>query len=165
MQLRSAVPAALVASLVAGGAAFAGATGIVGADGKINGCYRSGGDQQGQLRLVSDSDACRPNEEPISWNQAGQAGPQGPQGPAGPQGVPGPQGAQGPQGPQGPQGQQGQQGASGLSGFEVVEEQETSGTSSFTSAIAACPAGKRIIGGAFQILGAVGDAEGPGLAC
>jgi hypothetical protein len=171
MQLRTAVPVALVASLVAGGAAFAGATGIIGADGKINGCYRSGGDQQGQLRLVSDADACRPNEEPISWSQAGPTGPQGPQGPAGPQGATGPQGpqgpqglqgAQGPQGPQGAQGPQGQQGASGLAGFQIVEATETSDTSAFTSAIAACPAGKRIIGGAFQILGQVGDGEGHG---
>jgi hypothetical protein len=47
-------------------------------------------------------------------------------------------------------------------GFEIVEQTETSGTSVFVSATAACPAGKRVIGGAFQILGAVGDAEGFG---
>ena len=165
MQLRTAVPVALVASLVAGGAAFAGATGIVGADGKINGCYRSGGDQQGQLRLVSDADACRANEEAISWNQVGPQGLPGPQGPTGPQGAPGAtgqQGPQGPEGPQGPQGPQGQQGPAALLGFQVVEASTQSQTSVFTTAVAECPAGKRLIGGGFAILGAVGDAEGDG---
>jgi hypothetical protein len=177
MKLRSALLAALAASLVAGGAAFAAASGIVGADGKINGCYRNAGDQQGQLRLVSASASCRANEAAISWNQAGVPGPAGPQGPQGDQGLPGPQGPQGPQGAtgstgatgaQGPQGQQGPQGVPGpqgpaaLLGFQVVEASETSGTSSFTSAIAECPPGKRIIGGAFQVLGAVGDPEGHG---
>ena len=44
----------------------------------------------------------------------------------------------------------------------MVEEAETSSTSSFVTVIAACPPGKRVIGGSFQILGQVGDAEGDG---
>jgi hypothetical protein len=38
-----------------------------------------------------------------------------------------------------------------------VEESATSGDSVFTSALAACPAGKRVIGGSFAIQGQVGD--------
>jgi len=44
----------------------------------------------------------------------------------------------------------------------VVEETATSGTSTFVTVTASCPAGKRVIGGAFRILGAVGDPEGHG---
>lgn len=124
------LPCALVAVLVAGGVAVAASTGIVGADGTIKGCYRSVG---GDLRLVDDSTPCRQNESPISWNQQGAKGETGPQGPAG---------ATGP---------------SGLAGFQVVMETTTSNTSVFTTAIAACPSGTRIIGGGFAVNGALGD--------
>src|SRR5262245_53035209 len=154
LNMRFVVPWALVAVLVAGGVAVAATSGIVGPDGTINGCYRDGGNQQGELRVVSDGAECRPNESPISWNQVGPAGPPGPQGQAGPSGPTGPAGPQGPTGSQGPAGPPG---PSGLAGFEVVQETTQSGTSVFTSAIAAYPPGKRIIGGSFAIQGQVGD--------
>ena len=50
MRLRVVLPSALAAVLIAGGVAIAATTGIVGADGKINGCYRDGGNQQGSSR-------------------------------------------------------------------------------------------------------------------
>src|SRR5580765_4278749 len=86
LKVRFVLPWALVAVLAAGGVAVAATSGIVGADGTINGCYRDGGNQQGELRVVSDGAACRPNESPISWNQTGPPGPQGPAGPQGPTG-------------------------------------------------------------------------------
>ena len=39
-------------------------------DGMLYGCYKK---VNGQLRLVSSPDYCRPSEEPISWNAGGQA--------------------------------------------------------------------------------------------
>jgi len=55
----------------------------------------------GMLRVAN---ACRADEQAISWNQTGPQGPQGVPGPQGPQGVPGPQGPKGDAGPQGPAG-------------------------------------------------------------
>ncbi len=46
----------------------------------------------GNVRVVTEGTACRPDETAISWNAQG---PQGPQGQQGPQGDPGPQGPQG----------------------------------------------------------------------
>ncbi len=40
----------------------------------------------GMMRLVSPTEACRPNEARVQWNIAGERGPQGPQGPQGLQG-------------------------------------------------------------------------------
>jgi hypothetical protein len=51
----------------------------------IQGCYQK---NNGQLRIVSTGNACRPSEISISLNTTG---PQGPAGPAGPQGPPGEQ--------------------------------------------------------------------------
>jgi hypothetical protein len=43
----------------------------IGDDGVIFGCYKK---VNGQLRVVSGPDDCRPSEESISWNTKGQAG-------------------------------------------------------------------------------------------
>jgi hypothetical protein len=66
----------------------------------------------------------------------GASGPVGAVGPAGPAGTPGSQGASGPQGP------------AGISGYEVVSTGATTvGAGLYASAKAACPSGKRPLGG------------------
>lgn len=40
----------------------------------------------GQVRLVADGSACRPQEQLVIWNSEGPEGPEGPAGPQGPQG-------------------------------------------------------------------------------
>jgi hypothetical protein len=67
---------------------------------------------------------------------AGAAGPAGPAGPPGPAG---------PQGPAGANGANGAAGPPGVSGYQIVTVVQNH-TSSF-SFVAACPAGKKIIGG------------------
>lgn len=95
------------------------------ADARIYACVQRSADK---FRLVSASEACRPNETRIVWNVVGPQGapgPQGPkgetgatgaQGPAGPAGAQGPTGATGAIGPQGPQGPKGETGATGAQG-------------------------------------------------
>ena len=113
------------------GIASATSTTIPDANGVIHACYRvADDDRRGEVRIVSDAAACRPNETSILWNQVGrqgQQGPVGPQGPAGPQGEKGekgergedgPQGAQGAQGPAGPAGPAGPKGDSGVQGSQ-----------------------------------------------
>ena len=85
-----------VAALGAGGA-FAAAA-IPGADGTITGCYTSGGNAQGNLRVIDEGESCSKAETQIKWNQKGVPGDRGPEGPIGPQG---PEGAQGPAGANG----------------------------------------------------------------
>jgi hypothetical protein len=58
----------------------------------INGCYQK---NNGQLRIVNNTNECRPPEIPISWNAMGPPGSPGPQGIPGPTGPPGPPGAPG----------------------------------------------------------------------
>jgi hypothetical protein len=71
---RRAAAVAAVALIAAGGAYAA----IPGADGVINGCYRtSTEDQKGQLRVVEDPGSCRNNEQAIQWSQRGPQGPPG----------------------------------------------------------------------------------------
>ena len=79
------------------------AAGQVSAQGVIQACTSA----TGQVRILGDSDSCRPNEAPVSWSFSGpqgDPGPEGPQGPQGPQGETGPRGIEGPQGPAGPPG-------------------------------------------------------------
>lgn len=72
--------------------------------------------EDGLLRLVGDSSACRRNETLHSWNVQGPIGPQGPEGEQGPPGPMGPTGAQGPQGLTGPMGPAGPMGPTGAQG-------------------------------------------------
>jgi hypothetical protein len=65
----------------------------------------------GNLRIVTPTTACKPNETALDWNITGSIGPQGPVGP---------QGAQGPQGPEGPAGPQGVQGPQGPTGLAEI---------------------------------------------
>jgi hypothetical protein len=83
---------------------------------------------------------------------AGPAGPQGPagQGPNGAQGDPGPQGPPGPKGDPGaagPKGDTGPAGPAGASGYEVVKATTQTLNSTEGSAVATCPAGKKVLGG------------------
>ena len=58
-----------------------------------------------------------------------------------------PTGPQGPQGPQGPAGPAGPQGAAGLSGLQVVAKSSLTNSIGFKFATAACPVGKKVLGG------------------
>jgi hypothetical protein len=73
------------------------------------------------------------------------AGPRGPAGPAGEQGVPG------------AKGDPGLPGTPGVAGVEIVQDTSTSSSSSSRSATVTCPAGKRLIGGGAELVGATGS--------
>jgi hypothetical protein len=146
MHLRGATLATLVLVTLGLAAGIAYAT-IPDGNGTIHGCYRKSG---GALRVVDKAVInCASNETSLSWNVQGMPGAQGPQGPSGQQGQQGPEGPRGPAGP-------------GFTGFEVVTNTVQSGDSAFVLSIADCPPGKRVIGGGYQILGLVGDADGDG---
>ena len=68
----------------------------------------------------------------------------------------GAQGAPGPQGPAGPQGGQGAQGAPGVSGREAIFATGAADSSTYKTLTAACPAGKRALGGGAAIAPAAG---------
>jgi hypothetical protein len=68
--MRKALLILTVLLVVAGGVAYAA---IPGADGTINGCYKTG---DGTLRVI-DAEAgatCKTNEKPIAWSQTGPPG-------------------------------------------------------------------------------------------
>jgi hypothetical protein len=129
--------ALFAAAILAGSAGVAFATAqVIGGGGVIQGCYRtSDDDRKGELRVVSDPTACRTNELPISWSV------QGPRGDKGDQGLQGSQGVQGPEGPAG---------APGVLGYEVVYESRILDFTNDKTAIANCPAGKKVIGGGYK---------------
>jgi len=117
-------------------------------DQQIHACVSRGliGIGTGSIRIVSDTNQCRGNETPLTWNQQGPAGPQGATGPQGAQGLVGAQGAvgaQGPRGDTGPAGPQGPQG-SALAGYQIVTATEPPPINVVN---ATCPVGKVIIGG------------------
>jgi hypothetical protein len=105
----------------------------------------------------------------------GEAGPQGaagPQGEVGPQGVTGergPEGKTGPEGQRGLVGPPGPEGLPGISGYQVVtdSDQETvaGGGQTTLLAQAACPSGKKLIGGGLSMGGGTGEIgeDGPTL--
>ncbi len=118
----------------------------------------------------------------ISWNTQGPQGPAGPAGlvgPAGPQGPvgavglkgdtgavgpTGPTGIPGPQGTKGDPGAQGPQGSPGIVGYERVVQTETNVTIAPSAELlrtAACPAGKRVLGGGIGYSGANGPGGRP----
>jgi hypothetical protein len=79
----------------------------------------------------------------------GEDGLPGPQGPAGEPGVPGvqgPKGDAGAAGEPGPAGEPGAPGLNGVSGWEIVYSDAAYGSADQT-AVATCPAGKKVIGG------------------
>jgi hypothetical protein len=59
----------------------------------------------------------------------------------------------GPQGPEGPQGPAGPQGVAGLSGHQIVWTQSALNSTAYKFSFAACPAGKRVVGGGAYVLG------------
>ena len=106
---------ALVGVLAAAGVAYAA---IPGDDGVIHGCYNTGSNPSGQLRVIDPATGakCSKNEYALSFNQQGPKGDRGevgPQGPKGDTGATGPQGATGATGPTGPIGPSGPQGPAG----------------------------------------------------
>jgi hypothetical protein len=156
--LVAAAVGALVATVLAGGIAWAA---IPGDGGVIQGCYLKIG---GILRVVDTAKGqrCTALEVPLSWNQTGQPGPQGlpgaagQQGPQGEKGDNGDPGAQGPQGERGPQGEQGPAGprgeagpagSGGVSGLQWIGQQTGSDSSLRKGGTAVCPAGKVALGG------------------
>jgi Collagen triple helix repeat (20 copies) len=88
--------------------------------------------------------------------RAGQlpAGPRGEPGPIGATGPQGPGGAAGSQGEPGPAGPQGPAGAPGVSGLERVLGGSANDSHSPKSAVATCPAGKKVIGTGSFVQGA-----------
>jgi hypothetical protein len=115
--------------------------------------------QNGKLRIVNTANACRRDEQPLSWNQMGVPGAQG---------TPGTPGAQGAQGLPGAAGAQGAQGLPGVSGYErvvVTTNNEQLGAFGETVRTISCPAGKKVVSGGGIIFNASGrwylDTSGP----
>ncbi len=59
----------------------------------------------------------------------------------------------GPEGPQGPEGPAGPQGPAGLSGHQIVTAQSVLNSVAFKTVLAACPAGKKVVGGGAFVSG------------
>jgi hypothetical protein len=112
----------------------------------IRACYKSDTPSNGQVRIVTSTEACRSNETAIEWNVTGPAGPPGAQGLAG---EPGPAGEQGPQGDTGPPGPPGP----GLADLQVVEELSVLNSDANKVVLALCPTGMQAIGGGASIGG------------
>ncbi len=122
----------------------AGATGNTGPQGPI-----------GPAGATGNTGAQGPAGPPGPAGATGNTGAQGPIGPAGPPGATGNTGSQGPTGPQGPQGAtgpQGPSGAAGVSGIEVVVAISALDSNASKIVSAACPAGKRALGGGASII-------------
>ena len=94
----------------------------------IHGCYHK---SDGTLRVVDSPTKCKNSEIPLDWSQTG------PQGPAGTNGVNGLNGADG------------EDGAPGLSGLVRVQEDAPFDGVATKEVIAACPEGKKVIGGGY----------------
>ncbi len=161
--MRAAKLAAAAAALVAATTGTAWATGavgaIVGSDGRLNGCYLK---DNGLLRVVAAGEECRTSELAVQWSQRGPQGEQGPQGlqgpigPQGPKGDPGDKGDTGSQGPKGDKGDRGDVGpqgqpgpAGGVAGHEIVSMDKWVPSLQSAQVTAACPAGKKVIGGGY----------------
>jgi hypothetical protein len=125
---------------------------------------------RGDLKLRPDA-GCPAGTRPIGWSVRGERGPagprgrmgpQGPEGPTGPAGAAGPKGDAGPVGPPGPAGSTGPAGPTGPVGpAGPTDSQIVEGTAVSTpfnapagtifTATATCPAGKKVLGGGFQL--------------
>jgi hypothetical protein len=101
----------------------------------IHACYAA---STGSLRVVDTAKGarCAAGEKKLRWNVKGRLGLQGPQGAQGSQGATGSQGAQGPP---------------GLSAYEQVHRQILVNAGADANVSASCPAGKKVIGGGFDI--------------
>jgi hypothetical protein len=90
----------------------------------------------GSIRIIAADEECKKNEVALDWNIQGPAGPQGPQGDVGPVGPPGPAGPAG---------------SNGVSGYQIVAHQEFLAPGAFVNVHVDCPAGKKVLGGGFDI--------------
>lgn len=123
IKLATAAISSIVATLLLGTIALAATQFNPVQNGIIYSCYNANNGHD--LRLTDPTnpkDACKKNEQSLTWNQQGPQGPKGDKGdtgPQGPQGLPGPQGPKGDKGdtgPQGPKGDTGPQGPQGIQG-------------------------------------------------
>jgi hypothetical protein len=120
---------------------FSGVTAVLAHGGDVNLIHACVSKPDGYVRLIGATASCKKTEIALDW---GIVGPAGPQGPTGPQGDPGPTGDPGPAGLQGPAGEDG---APGISGYEIVRGPVVSGEGGRITAVATCPAGKKVLGG------------------
>lgn len=93
---------------------------------ELHACYKN---NNGQMRFVADPADCLSSETDVTWNQQGTQGPQGPQGPVGPAGT----------------------STGSISNFEMVHTTTATDNTSFKSISRACPTGKQVISGGFDI--------------
>lgn len=116
----------------------------------------------GEIKIIAATANCPSNYHSLDWNIQGPAGAQGPIGPVGPMGPVGPIGPVGPTGPLGPQGEQGAQGLqgpqglpgpAGISGLEIVTVESGTLNEAVINLVAACPAGKKVLGGGYSTAG------------
>jgi hypothetical protein len=142
---RAAVAVGAVALGGAGTALATGGVGIPGADGVIHGCYQV---ENGMLRVVADTTACRDAELALDWNERGPQGEPGPQGEQGPQGEPGPVG---PKGDKGDKGDAGEPGPPGVANVTTVSARSDGNSDATRLATATCPAGARVVGGGAEL--------------
>lgn len=102
--------------------------------------------RNGALKLADINDTA----EAQLRGQVGPRGPAGPRGLPGEQGEPGQQGLPGQPGQPGQPGEQGAPGTNGVSGLVYTKKQVAGTAGAPITAEAACPAGKRVIGGGFS---------------
>lgn len=86
----------------------------------------------------------------------GAQGPKGATGPAGPAGAKGDTGATGPAGPVGPAGAKGDPGTPATSGYQIVSQAFSLPAGGLTDQTVQCPAGKKPVGGGFDLWTATG---------
>jgi hypothetical protein len=93
----------------------------------------------------------------FTWNQQGPKGDKGDaglKGDAGPQGIQGIQGLRGLQGIAGPQGPKGDTGPAATLHYERLSSSFTVQRGVFSGVVRNCPAGRKVVGGGFQVEGA-----------
>lgn len=91
LDLRGRVVASALVCVAAAAVAGIAYASIPDSNGLIHGCYNTGSNPSGQLRVVDTGKGatCSKNEQALTWNQTGPQGPQGPQGAKGEKGDPG----------------------------------------------------------------------------
>jgi len=167
---------AVIAALGALAVVGVGYAAIPAPDGQIKACYATTNGlllgiphSKGDTRIIDSGETCRSYERPIAWSQAGLKGDPGDPGPPGADGKNGIDGADGKdgqsctatnadgslvqpacRGPQGP--------AGGLSGYEEVTARVDIPAKDGRLVNAACPAGKKPMGGGFEAEQSFGEA-------
>jgi hypothetical protein len=137
--LLAALLGAIVATVVAGGVAWATIPPVPG--GVIQGCYDAGGNVK-----VVEALPCPPKYTPFQWNQRGPAGTNGTNGTDGTDGTNGTDGTDGINGTDGTDGingTDGTDGTNGVSGYEILTFSQTITENTLPGTLeAVCPDGK-----------------------